>query len=441
MSLEKICCSANADRVCESSLSLSQAIIEKCAILKLPTYIHGFNCNKAFLLADINTFTAAGEKVCAVLESSGIAYNKYVFPTGDIEPDEAAVGSAVMNFDKTCDLIIGIGSGVINDIGKILANVTGLPYFIVATAPSMDGYASASSSMTVAGLKKSLNSKSADLIIGDIDILCQAPVKMMLAGLGDMIAKYVSICSWRISNLVTGEDYCEEIAGLVREALKKCVDNSAGLLCRDEEAVKAIFEGLILCGAAMKIANTSRPASGVEHYISHIWDMRGVEFGTPTDFHGVQCALGTLIAVKLYEKTLTFIPDEKKALEYAKAFDYHSWCEELRGFLGKGAESMIDSEKKEGKYDLEKHEKRLLNIICNWDNIKRIVEEELPAYEDLKKLFVRLGLPVQMEEIGLDEAILPMTVKATKDIRDKYVLSRLLWDLGVIDEIFKEACI
>ena len=31
-----------------------------------------------------------------------------------------------------------------------------------------------------------------------------------------------------------------------------------------------------------------------------------------------------------------------------------------------------------------------------------------------------------MKEIGLDEAILPMTFKASKDIRDKYVLSRLL---------------
>ena len=44
--------------------------------------------------------------------------------------------------------------------------------------------------------------------------------------------------------------------------------------------------------------------------------------------------------------------------------------------------------------------------------------------------------PRTMKEIGLDEEILPLSFKATKDIRDKYVLSRLAWDLGIIDELF-----
>ena len=38
----------------------------------------------------------------------------------------------------------------------------------------------------------------------------------------------------------------------------------------------------------------------------------------------------------------------------------------------------------------------------------------------------------------MDKSILPMTLMATKDIRDKYILSRLLWDLGVLDEVAAE---
>jgi hypothetical protein len=34
-------------------------------------------------------------------------------------------------------------------------------------------------------------------------------------------------------------------------------------------------------------------------------------------------------------------------------------------------------------------------------------------------------------EAGLES----MIFRATKDIRDKYVLSRLLWDLGILDEM------
>ena len=42
--------------------------------------------------------------------------------------------------------------------------------------------------------------------------------------------------------------------------------------------------------------------------------------------------------------------------------------------------------------------------------------------------------PKTVSEIGIDCDILT-TLKATKDIRDKYVLSRLAWDLGILDEL------
>lgn len=410
----------------------SEVISFKGAIKQLPQVVGKFNAKKVFVIADENTFAVAGEKTCKILEENEIKVFSFIFKKDCLEPNEENVGLAIMSFNLECDVVIGVGSGVINDICKIVANVTDKPYIIVATAPSMDGYASSTSSMTMEGLKISLNSKCADVIIGDTDILCNAPLKMLLSGLGDMLAKYVSICEWRISNLITNEYYCEEVAQLVRKSLKKCVDNAEGLLKRDEAAVKAVFEGLVICGAAMKFAGMSRPASGIEHYLSHIWDMRGAEFGTPVELHGIQCAVGTLIAIKLYEKIKNISPDKQKALKYVKSFNSCAWNEELRKFLGKSAESMIALEKKEQKYDIEKHKERLQIIVDCWDNIKQIMDDELPTYEHMRKLFVQLGMPTTMKEIGLDETILPMTFKATKDIRDKYVLSRLAWDLGII---------
>ncbi len=405
----------------------------------MPQVLQKLHAEKVFLIADENTFTAAGDAVCKILASSGTKILSHIYRDEILHPDETSTGSAIMHYKKDCDLILAVGSGVINDIGKIVANVTGRLYIIVATAPSMDGYASATSSMTMDGLKTSLDSKCADVIFGDTDILCNAPIKMMLSGLGDMLAKYVSICEWRISHLINGEYYCEKVAELVRSSLKKCVDNAEGLLQRDENAVKAVFEGLVICGAAMKFAGMSRPASGVEHYFSHIWDMRGVEFGEAVEFHGIQCAVGTLIAVKLYEKIKNCTPERQKALAYAEAFDFAAWSETLRKFLGKGAEAMIALEEKEQKYNLESHRKRLGTLLSKWDAILQIIEEELPAFSELENLFDKASLPKTMAEIGLDEELLPITFKATKDIRDKYVLSRLCWDLGIIENIFSEA--
>ncbi|MBQ4119926.1 MAG: sn-glycerol-1-phosphate dehydrogenase [Clostridia bacterium] len=413
----------------------SKVITEKGAIKKLPLILEELKANRAFIIADKNTYSAAGKSVAEILKKSGIKTDKYIFSNDVVEPDEANVGLALMNFNPKCDVVIGVGSGVINDISKIVANVSGKKYIIVGTAPSMDGYASATSSMTMEGLKISLNSKCADVIVGDIDILCNAPIKMMISGLGDMLAKYISICEWRISHLVNGEYYCEDIASLVRSSLKKCVDNAEGLLKKDENSVKAVFEGLIICGAAMKFAGLSRPASGIEHYLSHIWDMRSVEFGTPVEFHGIQCAVGTLTAVKLYEKIKNITPDKQKALEYVEKFDFSAWSETLSGFLGKGAQSMIALEAKEQKYNLESHKKRLEIIIDKWDKIQNIINEELPSVNDATALFDKVGLPKTMGELGISSDILPLTFKAAKDIRDKYVLPRLCWDLGIIDDI------
>lgn len=413
--------------------TISHICVEKGAIGKLPAFIQEFQAKKPFIIADKNTFEAAGEKVCAVLDNAGISYAKYVFPTGDIEPDEKAVGSAIMHFNHSCDLVVAVGSGVINDIGKILANTAKLPYFIVGTAPSMDGYASASSSMSMDGLKVSLASKCADVIIGDIDVLKNAPMKMLQAGLGDMLAKYVSIAEWRIAHEITGEYYCERVADLIRKALKSCVDNAEGLLKRDEEAVKAVFEGLVIGGVAMAFAGVSRPASGVEHYFSHVWDMRGLEFGSQVDLHGIQCAVATNIASELYEKVLTIVPDKQKALAYAKAFVYQDWAKELKAFLGTGADAMIALETKEQKYNVEKHAKRLETILKKWDKLLEIIREEIPSSVEIEAILDAIGAPKTAKEIGID-CDLTTTLKATKDIRDKYVLSRLLWDLGIIEE-------
>ncbi len=436
MSIEKMNAMNGAVCACGKKHSFSaDVVVGKGVVKRLPQFVRKFQAVKPFVLSDVNTYAAAGELVCKILTDDGIPYRSYSFPCTALEPDEHSVGSAMMHFDTSCDIIIGVGSGVVNDVAKILSNISGKPYIIVGTAPSMDGYASASSSMTRDGLKISLPSRSADVIIGDTDILCQAPLHMMKSGLGDMIAKYVSICEWRISHLITGEYYCEDIAQLIRSALKRCTDNAAGLLQRDEAAVQAVFEGLVIGGVAMNYAGLSRPASGVEHYISHVLDMRGAEYGIPVDLHGIQCAIGTVIAVSLYEKIRKVCPDREKALAYAAAFDKEDWFSQLRQLLGKGAESMIALEAKEGKYDVAAHKERLEVILSHWDEILRIMDEELPSSAQLDALMDTIEAPKTLASIGVDEGLLPVIFRATKDIRDKYVLSRLAWDLGVLDEI------
>ena len=415
--------------------AVEHVTIEVGAINAIPAYAKSYGAKKAFIIGDINTYPLAGDKITAMLEDEGISCTSYIFKERRLEPDEKAVGSLVLHYDAKSDIIISIGSGVINDISKILAYQTNTPYVIVASAAFMDGYAAGSSSMAIDGVKVTVPAKSPDVIIGDINILNGAPIHMAKAGLGDMLAKYVSICEWRLSNLINGEYYCEEVAEFTRQSLRACVNGAKGLLDRDPESMKMLFEGLINCGKAMDYAGCSRPGGGVEHYFSHIWDMRGLDFGTPTSSHGMQVALGTLNTIKCYQELKNIIPNREKALAYAKSFDFADWSEQLRTFVGKGAEAMIALEAKEKKYDLDKHAARLEVILEKWDDILRIIDEELPSVEEFEAILDSIEAPKTLEEIGLDSATLAMTCKSTKDIRDKYVLPRLLWDIGELDSL------
>ena len=415
--------------------SVKSVFVGKDALSRLGEELAKIGARRVFILADVNTYAAAGERTEAELCRAGIPFSKYVFSEAHLEPDEAAVGKAVIHFDNSADTVLAVGSGVIGDIAKIVAAATGAHYAIVATAPSMDGYASASSSMIVGGLKMSVPSMCAEVIIGDTDILKTAPDAMLRAGLGDMLAKYISIGEWRIAHIVTGEYYCEDIACLMREALARCVENAEGLLKREDSAIEAVFEGLVTAGKAMELAGVSRPASGVEHYFSHVWDMHALHLGKSVPSHGISCAVGTLLAARMYDVLRTVTPDASRAKAYAEGFDLKSYHASLLDFLGTGAKTMIALDEKEQKYSVEKHAERLGVILEKWAEILSVINEEIPSGERISEILDLIGCPKSPSEIGEDEGLLPMTFHATKDIRDKYVLSRLAFDLGIIDEL------
>ena len=85
---------------------VDDVIIGKGVIEKLPEVIAKYHAKKVFVFADPNTDAAAGVRVAKILEKNNIAYTKYVFATAELEPNEEAVGSMMMHYDTSCDLIV-----------------------------------------------------------------------------------------------------------------------------------------------------------------------------------------------------------------------------------------------------------------------------------------------------------------------------------------------
>ena len=407
------------------------------AVNTLPEALKCRGRSHPMVVMDANTEKAAGAKVRAALAGAGVAASEFVFPEreGKMEPDEWAMGALTMAMDPACDVVVAVGSGVINDCCKVLAHACGLPCMVVCTAPSMDGYCSNSASMIQNRLKVSLYNACPEVIIADTDILATAPDIMLQAGLGDMLAKYVSVCEWRISHLVYGDAYCEEIAGMVRACLRKIVDQADGLMRRDPEALKAVLEGLVISGISMAFAEISRPASGLEHYFSHLWEMQALQRGKPSDLHGIQVGVGTLCTLWIYEHMLnTDTVDTDRAQQAIAAYSQDAWEKRMREIFGPVAPSVLAIEQKIRKNSPENWQARLKIITEHWPEIRSIIREELPPREQVYALMQKCGMPLVPADLNLSRRDTLDALEGSREIRDKYLTSSLLWDLGLLHE-------
>ena len=406
------------------------------AIGQLPELLHSLGARRPMVVCGPHGYAAAGEAVCEILRQSGFCYSLQCLSEKDgkhIEPSEYAAGSLLLRFDQSCDLLLGVGSGVINDLCKVLSTTAGIPYMIVATAPSMDGYASDSASVVIGNIKMSLPKKMPDAILCDTQILSRAPLHMIYAGLGDILAKHTALFDWKLSHIVTKEYYCEAVAALFESSLKNTIASLERFQTHREESVRAITESLVLSGIGIAFAGCTHPASGLEHYFSHCWEMIMLERGRDCELHGIQVCIGMLLTLRIVEFLRTLRPDIKRAEAAADRFDASVWEQNLRRVFPNAADGILKIEQTAHKNDSPGRLRRATLAIENWDEILSLTEA-LPSYEAAEAMVRRLGMPTDPRQIGLTVKDVTDAFICTRDIRNKYLLSSMLWDLGYLDE-------
>lgn len=402
----------------------------------LPDQLDALGFVRPFIVADANTYAAVGEKVCRILDEKEVPYGTYIFPrhVSKLQPDEIAVQAVTGAFDPSCDLILAIGSGTIGDICKAAATKLNIPQITVGSAPSMDGYTSASSSLELNHTKASIPENAPIGVICDTSVMAEAPLRLIHAGVGDVLAKAHSLIEWKIASLVRGEDYCTPTAALVRQAYERVVDGMESAVRREEAGIRAVIEGLLLSGICMTLVGTSRPASGQEHYFSHCFEMMAIARGEEYDLHGIYVGIGTLLALRILEKLITLHPTFEHAQSAADRFDEAAWEARLRRVFGQTAESFIQLEKKTQKNEKTRRMQRVGKILENWNELVRLIREDLPDTDALEEKMRRIGMPTRPADIGLRKQDVLDAFVCSRDTRDKYLTSSLIWDLGYMDE-------
>ena len=368
--------------------------------------------NSILLVSDENTYAVCGKDAYALIEKK-VKKNLVLKDNGDVViPNEEKIAEIEAALPEGCDLIVGVGSGVINDLCKYVSHKNSLPYYIVATAPSMDGYASVGSALILEGMKVTLNARPPKAIIADTKVLKDAPMNMIRAGYGDIIGKFSCLNDWKLSALINGEYFCQRVYDLTYDTAMRVKQLAAGVSARDEETVGALMEALVVVGIAMSYVDCSRPASGSEHHLSHFFEITGILDGKEYFAHGIDVAYSAVETAKVRKKVLNCTP-------VFRPVDKEAYKSEIKRIYTSAADGVIALQEKLGWYDKDDS----ATVLAKWEEIKAVLAEA-PTPEEFIEMLNAAGLCYEEFEKLYGEKKIADAVLYGKDLKDRY---SVLW--------------
>ncbi|MEG1633622.1 MAG: sn-glycerol-1-phosphate dehydrogenase [Oscillospiraceae bacterium] len=309
------------------------------------------------------------------------------------------------------EVIVAVGSGTIMDFGRYPAYKLGIPFVAVPTLSSSDGFTANICSIIIDGQKKSIPMLAPTLVVTDLDVIANAPMFLTIAGVEDILAKYISLADWEISRLVADEYYCPMVAQLAREALDLMLRAAEGLRRGEKPDFEAMTLAQMLSGLTMQLLNHSRAASGAEHLMAHLVEMKPPRFEGANGMHGQCVGVGTYLCAKEYHRLAAMTPRAKPFEPLSEA-----WVREKFGALAEGiiAENANDVL---GTFDPQR-------IVDNWDAIREIIAA-IPPEEELAALYRDLGAKYLPEHIGIDPALADELLTVSAAIRNRLTLVRM----------------
>lgn len=423
----------------EHAVPIQEIIVRPGALDEVGHVLNRLDLGQTCLvIADLNTYEAAGEKVMEVLSSASYKPRLCLFNTRElVKPDEYAVGKVMLDIDLNTSFLLVVGSGSLTDLTRYISSRTGIPFISVATAASMDGYASTGAPMLQGGFKRTIPSTYPHAIIADVDVLCQAPYTMTTAGFGDLLGKLNSNVDWRLSKIITKEYYCDFIVDLVDATVNMCVENALEIKRKNSAVMAKLAEGLILAGIGMLIVGNSRPASGSEHHLSHYWEMKAFMENRPQHLHGTKVGVGTGVMARFYEKFFSRNPADINisALEQRKP-SLEEWKKHIQHCFGPVAEGVL-RESNALYLSWEKQKKQIAIIQEAWEQIKHLQTLE-PTFDRIVDIQKVVGGSILPTEIDVDRSLLRETLLNAKEVRSRYTVMRAADTLGWLEEITDE---
>ena len=398
-------------------LDVKTIIIEEGAISKVNSFLVEEGIGQApAIICDTNTYKAAGKDLHSLIESP----NKHliILKNNKIYADEKSVKEVMDALDLKASSLIAVGAGTIHDVVRYVAKKRNLPFIAVPTAASVDGFVSTVAAMTMNGFKITSQAVSPVGVFADTHIFTKAPYELTAAGVGDLLGKYTALLDWKVSNLLTKEYICPKIVSMETEAVDQVVKATKGIGQASKEAYENLMYGLILSGLAMQMIGNSRPASGAEHHMSHLWEMHVINPEIDA-LHGEKVGVGLGLVCDQYKKLMK-IKNIKDHLPKYKGFPHKELKTTFKHLYPSIVEENMPDLLEEINYNVLEEK---------FDEIKDLVKD-LPSGDQIREILSQVGGKTNLEDIGLSSNILEKSIRYSPFVRRRLTL---MWVLKLIE--------
>jgi glycerol-1-phosphate dehydrogenase [NAD(P)+] len=400
-------------------------VMEPQGIRHAPEIFHRFWPGRSvWPVADENTWCVAGEELTNALRDSGIVQlPPFIFPGSPVlhaQIDHSYTLAAVM--PENC-IPVAVGSGTINDLVKYAAALKNARYLVIPTAPSVDGYTAFGAALTMDGFKKTMPCSAPLAIIADPVVLETAPLEMKAAGYADLMAKIPAGADWIVADFLGLAPIRNDVWAMIQHPLRSWLETPS--------VTTRVFMGLAATGYAMQMCRDSRPASGAEHLLSHIWEMEGFEAS-----HGFKVAVASVGITMLYEKLLEFDANALRRMSRPpqtrneRETEIHRLLS--RNCYGSSVLQVALDKFLEDKALLERRE----ILYAGWDTLRTRIAGQLYSSMELKEMFDSVNAPVTPADIGMSRDQYSGAFARAQLIRNRYTVLDLVFELGLPFDFF-----
>src|SRR3970282_2265846 len=169
------------------------------------------SANKVIVVSGAHVKQKLGKRVEDSLKSAGITIIWFVSESATKDIAEQIAKQATK---EKVSHIIGLGGGKSVDLSKLAAFYSNIAFVSVPTSASHAGMSSPFASMKGLDKPYSIVAKPPAGILADIDVIADAPRRLILSGCGDLVAKITAVKDWKLARDGVGEYYGRYAASL-----------------------------------------------------------------------------------------------------------------------------------------------------------------------------------------------------------------------------------